>query len=151
MLALPLMAACQPAVDRAAATHALLERDRAWSRVAEAGKDVDSIVSFWSQDAHVVMPGAPPLVGTAAIRQMVSGSLAAPGFKIAWTPDSAEVSAAGDLGYTWGTTHLNLPDSAGHVVTSEARYLTVWRKEADGQWHCVWDTFNSGPPAAPGA
>lgn len=152
ILVLTLMtAACHATVDRGAATRALLERDREWSRLAEAGQQVDSIVSYWSEDAHVVMPGAPPLVGRAAIRQMVSGSLAAPGFKISWTPDSAEVSALGDLGYTYGTTHLSVPDSAGHPTTTEQRYLTVWRKGPDGQWRCVWDTFNSGPLRAPGA
>ena len=137
--------ACAPKIDTQAAARELLERDRAWAKLAEEGKDVDAIVNTWSEDVHVVLPGAPVIVGRAGAKEMVKGSLAIPGFKITWTPDSAVVSSSGDLGYTWGTNHLTAPDSAGLLVTTDGRYVTIWRKEADGTWRCVWDTFNSGP------
>jgi ketosteroid isomerase-like protein len=137
--------ACRPAVDVAAETRDLLETDRAWARLAEADAPVDSVVAYWTADARVILPGQPVLVGTEAIRQMVAGTRAIPGFRITWTPDSAAVSPGGDFGYTWGTNEISEPDSAGTLVTMKGRYITVWRKESDGRWRCSADISNEGP------
>jgi len=138
-------AGCRPAVDVAAETRDLLETDRAWARLAEADAPVDSVVAYWTSDARVILPGQPVLVGTEAIRQMVAGTRAIPGFRITWTPDSAAVSPSGDFGYTWGTNQITAPDSARTLVTVEGRYITVWRKESDGRWRCSVDISNEGP------
>ena len=137
--------ACRRAVDVAAETRDLLETDRAWARLAEAEAPVDSVVAYWTSDARVILPGQPVLVGTEAIRQMVAGTRAIPGFRISWTPDSAVVSPSGDFGYTWGANQITAPDSAGTLVTMEGRYITVWRKEPDGRWRCSVDISNEGP------
>lgn len=138
-------AGCRPAVDNAAETRALLETDRTWGSLAEAAAPVDSVVAYWTSDARVILPGQPVLVGTESIRQMVAGTRSIPGFKISWTPDSAVVSPSGDFGYTWGTNRITSPDSTGTLSTMEGRYITVWRKEADGRWRCSVDIANEGP------
>jgi ketosteroid isomerase-like protein len=76
------------------------------------GKDVERIASFWTDDATITPPGAPPVVGKAAIRTFVEQSLATPGFHIGWTPAQASVSADGTLGYTTGTNTTTLPGQA---------------------------------------
>ena len=138
------VAGCQPRVSREAETMALLERDRAWARAAATG-NVDSIVSFWTEDARVLLPGQPAYVGTEAIRKMVTTSLAIPGFQISWTPENAVVSASGDQAYTYGTNRVTVADSAGHPVTTEGRYVEVWRKGKGGEWRCSIDINNNGP------
>ena len=143
-------AACRPATDVAAAEQQLLARDRHWAAAA-AGGNADSIVSYWDDSARILMAGAPTVIGRSAARQMVAGLLATPGFKIGWTPAGARVAASGDLGYTWGTNSVTLPDPAGHPVTTVARYITVWRKSADGQWRCLEDMSTPGPEAPAGA
>ena len=139
---------CQPRVDVAAATLDLLRTDRAWSTLAAANGDVDSIVAHWSDDARVILPGQPIVVGTAAIRQMIVDMQAIPGFQISWTPDSAIVSPGGDFGYTYGTNRITVPDSTGAPHTTEGRYITVWRREPNGRWRCTFDISNEGPTAA---
>jgi ketosteroid isomerase-like protein len=62
---------------------------------------------------------------------------------IAWTPQFAEVAESGELGYTWGTWKLNLPDTIQY-----GKYFTVWKKNMQGEWKVVLDGGNSGP--APG-
>ena len=46
----------------------LLHQDAEWSDLASAGKDVDKIVSYWSDDAVLIFPGQPVLEGKPAIR-----------------------------------------------------------------------------------
>jgi ketosteroid isomerase-like protein len=141
-------ASCQSRVDVGAATRGLMDRDRAWARLVDANGPVDSVVGYWTSDARVVLAGQPVVEGTQAIRQMVAGTRAIPGFHIAWTPDSAVVSPGGDFGYTYGTNRITAPDSAGRPRTAEGRYITVWRREPDGVWRCTFDTSNEGPPSA---
>lgn len=145
--ALLLGVGCAPRVDVAHETQALLETDRAWAREASAGRNADSVLAYWTDDARVVMPGQAVLQGKAAIRQMVTSSFATPGFHVTWTPETAVVSSSGDLGYTIGSNEFTVPDSAGGVTKLAGRYLTVWRKGSDGRWKCAEDYSSPSPPA----
>ena len=140
-----LLAGCQPKVDVAGAARDLLRTDRAWATLAAANAPVDSVVAYWTSDARVILPGQPVLVGTDAIRQMVAGTRAIPGFHISWTPDSAVVSPSGDFGYTYGMNRITAPDSTGTLQTAVGRYITVWRKEPGAVWRCTVDISNEGP------
>jgi ketosteroid isomerase-like protein len=138
-------AACRAAtVDTAAEAEQLLATDRAWAEVAAAGTDVDSIVSFWADDARVVTADEPTYQGKAAIRAMVEAFTTTPGAGVTWTPEEAVVSASGDLGYTYGTNAFTVPDSAGTATTMRGRYITVWRKGPDRRWRCVLDVGTPG-------
>ena len=135
-----------PSVDVARETARLLERDRAWAAAASAGKNVDSVVAFWTDDARVVGTNDPTLEGKQAIRQMVAGGFATPGFHVTWTPEVAVVAASGDLGYTRGTNEFTVPDKSGGTMKMPGRYLTVWRRGADGVWRCAEDYTTPMPP-----
>jgi ketosteroid isomerase-like protein len=130
----------------AAARAALLKTDTEWAETA-ATTDVERIVSFWTDDAVIYPPREAPVSGKTAIRTYVGESLKIPGFAIRWKPSEAVVSAAGDLGYTTGTNSFTFPDAQGRLITSNGRYLTVWRKEPGGRWRCVVDFWNEAPPA----
>jgi ketosteroid isomerase-like protein len=146
------LAACQtaPKVDVAGEAQSLLAVDRAWSAAVAGGASVDSMVSYWTDDARLALPGEPMLVGKAALTGMVKGMMAMPGFKISWTPDSAVVAQSGDFGYTFGSNSTTMPDPKGKPVTEIGRYITVWRKGADGRWRCVMDYGNAAPAVKAG-
>ncbi|MEK7720117.1 MAG: DUF4440 domain-containing protein [Bacteroidota bacterium] len=61
------------------------------------------------------------------------------GAELLWKPDFVEVSASGDLGYTYGKFLFPTHDSTGQVIRSKGIFHTVWKKQADGQWRFVWD------------
>jgi len=124
---------------------ALLERDREWAALASEGKDVERILSFWTDDAKVFPVGLPVVEGKQAIREFVTGSLSIPGFRISWEPAEVVVAPSGDMGYTTGRNHLTMPDASGNLQTDNGRYVTVWRRESDGTWRCLIDIWNGGP------
>jgi len=68
------------------------------------------------------------------------------GPELRWEPELAEISRSGDLGYTVGRWEARRRDAAGNVVRSEGRYVTIWRKEADGRFRVAVDA----PLLAPG-
>ena len=143
--------ACRPPVDVAAAIATLLSTDRAWAQLAGANGSADSIVAYWTSDARVILPGQPIVIGTEALRGMVSSMQAIPGFHITWTPETAVVAPSGDVGYTYGTNSITAPDAKGVLQTTKGRYVTWWRLEADGRWRCSVDISNEGPTTAPPA
>ena len=136
-----LTVACAPAVDVEQERTALLALDREWSQTT---KDVDKFTSYFAADASVYPPGMPVETGAAAIREMFTKMSAAPGFAIQWTATKADVSASGDLGLTAGTYEMTMGGAA-----EKGKYVTVWKKQADGAWKVTDDIFNAdaaGPP-----
>jgi ketosteroid isomerase-like protein len=113
------------------------------------GRDVEKIVSYWSDDAVLIFPGQPVLEGKAAIRAYVAESLNTPGFKIHWVSEKPVFSPDGKLAYMRGNDELTVPGSNGAPVPVHLRGISIWRLDADGQWRCVVDISNEQPPAAP--
>jgi uncharacterized protein (TIGR02246 family) len=145
---LAIVVGCAPRVDVARETANLLERDRAWSAVASTSKNADSVLAFWTDDARVVTASDSTVQGKDALRKMVTSGFATPGFHVTWTPEVAVVAASGDLGYTRGTNEFTVPIDSGRTMKLPGRYLTVWRKGADGVWRCVEDYTTPMPPPA---
>jgi ketosteroid isomerase-like protein len=123
----------------------LLARDAEWAALSSQGRDVDRILSFWTDDAHVYPPGLPAVSGKAALRGYVEGALAIPGFHISWTSTEATLSPDGQLGYLLSTNTVTAPGPGGQLVTSRGRAVTLWRREPDGEWRCAVDIWNDDP------
>jgi uncharacterized protein (TIGR02246 family) len=116
-----------------------------------ASRDLERIARFWADDATLLMPGQPVIKGKAAIKEMLQKTLADPKFAITFSPNTVEVSKSGDIGYTEGTASITMTDpKTKKVVTESDKYVTVYRKQADGNWLAVEDINNadSAPVAA---
>ena len=150
ILSVALLSGTSPAaaVDVAAERAALARADKAWSEAA-VSKDVERVVSFWTDDATVYPPGQPAVVGKDALRRYVTEGFAIPGFSIRWETRAFEVSASGDMAYGLGTNVVTMNDAQGKVMTERGRGVTVWRKGKDGSWKCVVDVWNAGPVMPP--
>jgi ketosteroid isomerase-like protein len=128
-------AGCTPAVNVEQERAALMAADRAWS---ETTKDPEKMAASIADGGSVYPPGMPIVTGGDAIRKMFTQMMAAPGFTLSWTPTKAEVGAAGDLGYTTGTYQSTMGG-----VSEKGKYVTTWKKQADGAWKVTEDIFNA--------
>jgi ketosteroid isomerase-like protein len=63
-----------------------------------------------------------------------------------WAPERAEVSKAGDLGYTTGPWEFRSGGAGGEVLAT-GRYISVWTRGADDVWRLAADIGTSGPGA----
>ncbi|MFL5391063.1 MAG: YybH family protein [Myxococcales bacterium] len=121
---------------------ALMDADTQFARdTAERG--VEGWVSWFTDDGTMYPPARDAIEGRAAIREQM-GDLYDPrsrqgGLRLDWQPIRAEVSESGELGWTTGTSKV--------VTTAgmrQGRYITVWRKQADGSWKVWADLGNLG-------
>lgn len=140
------MAACAPtSFDTASEAAKLAQRDADWSKVSQEGKDIEKIVSYWSDGARVLQPGLPPIDGKVAIRTFVTESLKIPGFKIHWVSEKPVLSPDGKMAYLLSSVETTAPGANGALETTRGRSVTVWRRDGDGQWRCVVDISNDAP------
>jgi ketosteroid isomerase-like protein len=138
---------CGSSVNVAREQSLLLEVDRQWS---QSTRDVDKFVSYYAADASVYPQGMPLVKGSGPIREMYKKMVSSPGFSLKFTPTSATVSTAGDLGYTSGTYEMTMNEASGAASAERGKYVAVWKKAAGGQWKVAEDIFNSNaPPPAP--
>ena len=143
LLILAWTVACSSSVNVGQERDNLMAQDRAWSQTPT---DVDKFMSFWAADASAYAPNMPLATGTGAIREMFTKMSSSPGFSVQWTASKADVSNSGDVGYTTGTYQATMGG-----VSEKGKYVTVWKKQSDGQWKVMEDIFNadSGPQPAP--
>jgi ketosteroid isomerase-like protein len=134
-----------PAFDIAAESAKVAQRDADWSRVSFDGKDIESIVSYWTDDAHLMQPGLPPIDGKTAIRAFVTASLKIPGFKIHWVSEKPVFSPDGKMAYLMSSVETTAPGANGALETTHGRSVTIWTPGAGGQWRCVIDISNDAP------
>jgi uncharacterized protein (TIGR02246 family) len=132
---------------READIKAVKDAEAAWVKDV-ATKDVDKFASYYSDDASVLMPNAPIINGKDNIKAALKPMLADPNFALTFQSTRAEASKGGDLVYTVGTYSMTM--SAPKVkkpITDKGKYLTVFKKQADGSWKAVADMINSDMPA----
>jgi len=133
-------------MDFAAERHALLKRDAEWASAASEGHDVERVLSYWTDDAIVLPPGLPAVIGKASLREYVEASLRVPGFRISWTSTEVTFSPDMNLAYMFSSNSINMNGPNGTPTEIQGRAVTIWRKESDGEWRCAVDIWNA-PPA----
>ena len=130
-------------IDPAAAKAALMEADRAWYRAYAASDDpLGATVGQFLEDSRVLAPDAPIAVGKDAVAALFGELESMPGFSLRWEPTHADVGSGNDLGYTIGTYHMEFQGPDGNLITDDGKYLSVWKRGADGEWMVAVDMFN---------
>jgi uncharacterized protein (TIGR02246 family) len=113
---------------------------------ALAAKDLESLISFFADDASGLYPNTPAIHGKDALRQSWKTVLAIPGFLMSLQPVKVEVARSGDLAYVHGTWTRTMNDATGKPVADKGNYIVVYRKQLDGRWKIAADIGNSDLP-----
>src|SRR6185295_1136760 len=134
--------------NRAADAAAIRTLDEQWSATA-ARNDLEGTVAFYSDDAVLLPPNAPIATDRKSIRESWAGLLG-PNSAVSWKVSKVEVAKSGELGYLYGTYSLSIQDpKGGPPVRGTGKLVEIWKKQADGKWKCIVDTYNSDLSAAP--
>jgi ketosteroid isomerase-like protein len=123
---------------------ALMQVSRDWAKAAEA-RDTERVLSYWADDAIMMENEQPALIGKAAITAMVQRGFKDPNFSITWEPERAVISESGDMGYLIEHNRVNFTDPTGKARTVFGKGVTIWKKDASGNWKNVVDIFNTNP------
>lgn len=119
---------------------ALLDVDREFAR-ASAANGAHGWASFFLADA-IMFPNEGIVRGRDDIRDFMEQVFVPGGPLLTWQPETAQVSASLDLGYTMGKWQFA---AGSDSVISSGNYLTVWSKDDDGSWKVAVDIGNDDP------
>jgi ketosteroid isomerase-like protein len=139
----------EPPDTRAAEEAAIRKADSDWAKAAQT-KSVDAFVAFYADNAVVLPPNEATATTKESIRKTIGALMGLPGLNISWQASKVEVAKSGDIGYLYGTYDLSFTDK-GKTISDKGKILEIWKKQADGSWKCIVDTWNSDMPMAPPA
>jgi ketosteroid isomerase-like protein len=119
-----------------------LERRFASDVAAGGGK---AFAAWFADDAVSLSNGRAALLGRGAVA--ASANWDPKVYQLTWTPTAAQMGPSNDMGFTWGHYEGRSRDAHGEPVTVSGRYITIWKKLADGAWKVSLDASATEPPA----
>lgn len=137
-----------PADTRAADEAAVRKADADWSQAAQS-KQADAWLAFYSDDAVVLPPNSKMENTKEGIHKTITDLLALPGLAVNWTTTKVESARSGDLAYSYGAYELTSNNAKGKPVTDHGKYAEIWKRQSDGSWKCILDTWSSDLPMVP--
>jgi uncharacterized protein (TIGR02246 family) len=131
------MAASDPGIVRQAIEAANAKGADAFSRSDTAG-----ILANFADDAVVMQSGVPMMTGRAAIAQglavfLSEGTISDVKFNV------SDVIVKDDIAIETGTYEMTLTPKGGKAMPDTGKYITVWKRQADGSWKIIRDISNS--------
>jgi ketosteroid isomerase-like protein len=104
-------------------------------------------MTYYADDAVEVPNGTAAIQGKVNIAKTM-GFLDDKNNHLSWTPVGADISASGDLGYTYGTFEFSSKDKDGKAIVEHGKYTSIWKKQKDGSWKVVLDMGNASAEPA---
>jgi ketosteroid isomerase-like protein len=124
-------------IDTEAARKAVIKADIDFSDLSRSKGFRYAFLAYADSAAVLLRAQNPPMAGHAAFTFIES--MNDTGITLTWKPSSATVAASGELAYTYGIYTVAVKDT-----TAQGTYVTIWKKDAAGNWKFVLDTGNEG-------
>ena len=120
---------------------ALVEAERAFSKISEAEGLMKAYMQHLSGEARLHRDGTEPLTTHEEIFAYLSKN---PSNRM-WQSMFVDVSQSGDLGYTYGSYESKATKSLD-ASTEKGFYARVWKKDQANKWKLVADVAKPAPP-----
>jgi ketosteroid isomerase-like protein len=104
---------------------------------ATIARDCDALTALLDDDAVLLQPGTPPIVGKAAFHDFMKTAIAkSPSVKVVkYVPDIRDIQVAGNVAYEWGYFDAVQKSSDQQAAQSlRAKFVRVMKRQADGSW-----------------
>ncbi|WP_461069820.1 YybH family protein [Spirosoma horti] len=134
----PAAAARQHAIDE------IREADQNFSILSEKQGMAKAFTTYAADDVIKLNDGAAPTVGFDSLRAQMS-RLPANGPVLTWQVLKADAAQSGELGYTFGQWMLTQKDGSAKKNVRYGVYMTVWKRQRNGEWRFVVDGGNTTP------
>lgn len=144
MLLVAQFGAAQGPTQPSHATADTLKQLEAEFMQAAAARGSEGYLSYYAEDSVEVPNGEGFLIGKSTIAKTM-GFLDDKNNSLTWKPIGADISASGDLGYTYGTFEFRSKDANGKSIVNYGKYTSIWKRQKDGHWKVVLDMGNASP------
>jgi ketosteroid isomerase-like protein len=126
------------------ALKSVVDAERRFARASVDTNMRDAFLAFFADDGVEFSPG--PVNVKETYSQRPSPPKPSP-MTLDWDPVFANVSQAGDMGFTTG--RYVLTDNVKKAPAGQGYFFSVWKKQPNGQWKVVLDCGIESPPEGP--
>ena len=116
----------------------LMDADIAFSDYSVKHGIQKAFIKFADDSVVLLKPKRMPIVGKLNLIKSYEGKSDS-GVVLSWIPAKAIIAKSGELGYTYGFWTF-----VAKTDTSKGTYMTVWKKDPNGNWKYIADTGNEG-------
>ncbi len=102
--------------------------------------NADAVAAMYTDDAVLLVPNSPIARGNAAIRDAYRGAFGSSHPTLNFAPD--RIVQSGDVAYEYGHYTMGMGS-----MNDQGNYITVWRRQPNGDWKIAEDSVNSSMPA----
>ena len=121
----------------------LLNVDREFSKMSEK-KGIFKAFKYYADDKAIIYRDKQhPFSGKNSIVELMKDSKG----ELSWEPFKADIAESGDLGYTLGKYEYTGKALDGKETKFFGYYVSIWKKQADGNWKYVFDSGITAPEA----
>jgi ketosteroid isomerase-like protein len=124
---------------------AIVQVDRTWSDDLQARR-LDGIMAVYDENALLLVPNRPVIIGKPAIREWFAQLLATPGYTATFEPHAIEVAASRDMAYEVGAYRASLLDREGQRISSVGKHLVTWKWDGK-HWRVTAEAISTDGPA----
>ena len=135
-----------PSAADVSAARSVIEATNAKFVEAMKKGDAATVAAIYADDAVLMLTGEPVMRGGPAILEGLKGMLATATITD-FTVNTSDVMLAGDLAIETGTAAMTTKMKDGPEEKNQLKYLTVWKRQADGGWKIIRDIDSPGPRA----
>ena len=136
--------AASPVVDVAAVRSAIDQMNAKMVAALQSG-DSATLLANYDADATVMMSNQPAWRGKSEIASSGTGMLKVVKFSdVKFTTSTVDV--AGDYAIETGGYEMTVAETGKKPVPDKGKYVTVWKKQADGTWKIYRDISNTDLP-----
>jgi ketosteroid isomerase-like protein len=117
---------------------ALVDAERAFAHTATLKGVRDSFLDFFADDAIALTPS--PTSAKARLRSRPAQPFSAT--ELTWEPRTGDIARSGELGWLTGPSSYHAPNE---TKLQYGNYLSIWRKEPEGNWRVFIDVGVATP------
>ena len=110
---------------------------------AFARGDAKALAAMYTSDAIAFPPDSDMVHGNEAIGEFWKATRDSGVQTAALT--TVDVGRSGDVAYEVGKVSLTIQPAGKELTTAVAKYVVVWKRQADGSWKLHRDIWNSVP------
>jgi ketosteroid isomerase-like protein len=114
--------------------------DIEFSKLSKKEGMFKAFLTYADDEAVILKNNSMPITGKDKIGKSYTGK-SDTSFMLTWSPLDVFISKSADLAYTFGTYTLEYRND---TLQTYGTYVTIWKKQPNGEWKWVLDTGNEG-------
>ena len=105
--------------------------------------DAEALASLYTEEATLLEPNSPLVVGRESIQTIFQGFFDTSGLQLQLTV--IELSVNGDMAHRFGRYTLTIQPEEGEAISDNGKYVEIWKRE-NGTWKIDVNIWNSSLP-----